>query len=216
MKFLVVVLLALLATPALGDQYSCQTVDRSAVAFVNTNVLVSKLETARRCSLSVDGATATGGRSEAFVGAFNNLQYELFERDGGDSGINADMLAAMFTGPFGPESNMRGGDELVMRTTEALDGDDIALFEECLREFAQMLGPQYEYGEIYDFGERASGEARCSVVMPSGGDGRPEPGRLISRDGALQLEFETNETAFSLLVPANFLIDMRDGNGIFN
>jgi hypothetical protein len=215
MKLLLIVVLALLATPALADQYSCQTVDRSAVAFVNTNVVVSKLETARRCSLSVDGATATGGRSDAFVGAFNNLEYELFQRDAGDSGINADMLAAMFTGPFGPESNMRGGDELVMRTTEALDGDDVALFDQCLREFAQMLGPQYEYGQIYDFGTRESRNARCSVVMPSEG-GRPEPGRLISRDGALQLEFEIDETTFSLLVPANFLIDMRDGNGFFN
>ena len=81
---------------------------------------------------------------------------------------------------------------------------------------AQMLGAQFEYGTIYDFGTRESHNARCSVVTPSDGDGQPEPGRLFSRDGALQLELEANDTQFSLLVPANFLIDMRDGNGFFN
>jgi hypothetical protein len=214
MRLLLVFALLLFCLPAQADQYSCQSVDRSAVAYVNTDMIVSKLETGRRCSLSVDGATATGDRSQAFVGAFNNLHYALFE-EGYPNLINADMLIAMFTAPFGPDSNNPRGDELVDAANETLDPEDIASLEACLTSFGEMLGPQYEYGEIRDFGEFKTRHTNCRVIVPDS-DGDPRPGATIARDGALLLEFEFGDNQASLAIPANFLINSRDGNGTFN
>jgi hypothetical protein len=210
----VAALLGLCATPALADQYSCRTVNQSAAAFVNTNVPVSKIETNRNCRLAVDGATAAGSRSGAYVGAVNNLTELLFNSDFQDEQISRDMMTDMLVGPFSEDRDRAEG-RLADAVQDTLSGDDLDLFTNCFRAFAERLGPQYEYIPLEKFEPMESRRGACQVILPVEEErlGRYDP---ISSSGALALQYDLGDTVLSLYFPASFFTDARDGNGIFN
>lgn len=216
---LALILAAGLQQVARADQYSCQTVDRSAVAIVNVNVPVSKFETNRRCQLSVDGATPDGSRSDAYVGAVNNLTGSLFfPDDSGDSILSRGMLVDLLTGPFsggdGSSSSRRDRD-LPDMVEQNLADEDIAMLEDCFRQFADMLGPEFAFEPVFDIGVQRTHQASCRVVLPASEDA-PRRGGPITRDGALAIELDLGGQVLSLYFPAAFFRDARDGNGIFN
>lgn len=206
--------LGFLVTDAAADQYSCTTVDQSAAAFVVTNVPVSVQESDRQCSLSVDGATGRGDRSGSYVTAVNNLIYELYQTDVGPN-LDANWLIDLIVGPFGPDSNEPGGNELLDRVTEQFDRDDEAVMGQCLLEFGKMIGPEFEYGEIYDFGTYESRHLNCRVIMPRG-EADLETGISSTKEGALAIDYFVDDTRLSVFIPRDFLVDARDGNGTFN
>lgn len=210
----VALLLLSLVPPAFADQYSCRTVNQSASAFVNPNVTVSKVETNRNCRLAVDGATADGGRSGAYVNAVNNLTELLFNSDFQDVEIDRQMMTDMLVGPFSDDRDRSEG-RLAEAVADSLSGDDLKLFTNCFRAFAERLGPQYEYIPLEKFEPMKSRRGACQVILPAEEErlGRYDP---ISSSGALSLQYNLGDTVLSLYFPASFLTDARDGNGFFN
>ncbi len=205
----------LLLAAAQADQYSCQTVDQSAVAYVTTNVAVSKLETQGRCVLSIDGAVATGDRASSFEGEMNALVYEFFQSESRGV-LHPDSFVDLLTSPFGLESRTPDAQALIDSVAANVTPEDITAVEDCLNSFADMLGaPNSGYSGIQDIGVFQTEHVYCYAIMPSG-DLVPEPGWTMLQNGTFYVEFKFDETALSLALPTQLLVTARDGKAVLN
>jgi hypothetical protein len=202
--------------PALADQYSCETVDDNATAFVRTGLPVSIVETNKTCEIAVDGTIASG-RSQNFVGAMNGLSDTLFFSEDLPYEFPREMLRDMIAGPFGDRNNREGGawaglvqDQI---TEEAVFG-----LSQCIRDFADILADNDFNGAevpLTQMGMMTDGPLEC-VVVPPLSEQQPAPGEPTIENGALRLSFSAPEVMLTLYLPADWLRDARDGNGIFN
>ncbi len=215
MKLLLLALaaIALLPMAARADQYSCQTVEQSAVAYVTTNVAVSKLEIPGRCVLSIDGAVATGDRASSFEGEMYGLVHEFFQSESRGV-LHPDSLVDLLTSPFGLESRTPDAQALIDSVAANVTPEDVTAVEDCLNGFADMLGaPNSGYNGIQDIGVFQTEHVYCYAIMPSG-DLVPEPGWTMLQNGTLYVEFKFDDTALSLALPTQLLITARDGKNI--
>ncbi len=233
LRSLLAVLFAVAAAPALADQYSCETVDAGASAFVRTGLPVSIVETNRTCEIAVDGTTASG-RSQNFTGAMNGLTDTLFFSEGLPYELPRDMLRDMIAGPFGDRNDREGGDWAGL-VDEAMTDEAIFGFSQCIRDFTDILNGN-DFGgmdtSLTQMGQMTGGPLQC-VVIPDADDedgsrerrrNRPvissdtsalEPREPLIEGGALRLSLSAPGVMLSLYLPANWLRDARDGNGTF-
>jgi hypothetical protein len=209
---------------SMADQYSCETVDAGAVAFVRQGLPVSVVETNRTCEIAVDGTVASG-RSQNFTGAINGLNDTLFFSEGADYELPADMLRDMIAGPFGDANNGEGGDWAPV-VQDTLDGDTIFGLSQCIRDFTDIINENDRNNAgipLTQMGQMTDGAVKCEVVPPA--NENSDSGLRISSDselrqpiignGALKLSVTTGAVMLSLFLPADFLRDARDGNGTF-
>lgn len=233
-RLLLMVVFTAIVSPTLAEQFSCETVDAGATAFVRAGLPVSIVETNRTCEIAVDGTVASG-RSQNFTGALNGLSDTLFFSDGQPFQLPRDMLRDMIAGPFGDENDREGGDWASMVEDELTD-DALSNFSRCIRDFTDILADNDFNGAdvpLTQMGQMTDGALQCVVIPPAGEVEQPRirrrTGLSISRDnnlapeprqptienGALRLSFSAPDVMLTLYLPADFLRDARDGNGTF-
>jgi hypothetical protein len=212
---LLLVLAILLCFPAVAhaDQYSCETVDQSAVAYVNTNVPVSKLETERRCALAIDGATRTGRIADGFRNGVDALGGLLFAGDEADNDDLADMLVNVIAGPFigGDGSGDSPVDErLAAEMNQAMGRDEVETLRFCFTRFAEAIGPQYDLEEVRGYDTVEEGRIQCDLIDPEQEEG--EIADNTASYGTLRVRFQLDRSReLTFLLPVEFARQQRDG-----
>jgi hypothetical protein len=205
--------IVLFSTAAAADQYSCETVDQSAVAYVNTNVPVSKLETERRCALAIDGATRTGRIADGFRNGVDALGGLLFAGDEGDNDDLADMLVNVIAGPFigGDGSGDSPVDErLAAEMNQAMGRDEVETLRFCFTRFAEAIGPQYDLAEVTDYDRVDEGRIQCDLIAPEHEEG--EIADNTASYGTLRVRFQLDRSReLTFLLPVEFARQQRDG-----
>ncbi len=205
--------IVLFSTAAAADQYSCETVDQSAVAYVNTNVPVSKLETERRCALAIDGATRTGRIADGFRNGVDALGGLLFAGDEGDNDDLADMLVNVIAGPFigGDGSGDSPVDErLAAEMNQAMGRDEVETLRFCFTRFAEAIGPQYELAEVTGYDRVDEGRIQCDLIAPEHEEG--EIADNTASYGTLRVRFQLDRSReLTFLLPVEFARQQRDG-----
>lgn len=215
----------LTAVPVAADQYACETVDAGATAFVRAGLPVSIVETNRTCEIAIDGTVASG-RSQNFTGAINGLTDILFFGEDQDYALPPDMLRDMIAGPFG-DRNDRDGGAWAAEVAEQMTDEAVFGLSQCIRDFADILNDN-DFGgadvPLTQMGQMTDGPLQC-IVVPDDDEEEGRSGLQISRDagppppriegGALRLSFSAPDVMLTLYLPAHFLRDARDGNGIF-
>lgn len=217
MKLLLAVIAAAVLLPAAAkaDQYSCGNVDKSAVAYVTTNVAVSKMETGNNCVIAVDGAIPTGDRATSFEGEMHALVHEFF-LPGAPRELHKDSLVDLLTSPFGLESRTPDAQSLVDSVAANMTDEDVAKARDCLIAFADMLGePNSGFNGIEDIGVFQTERIYCYAVMPSG-ELVPQPGWTMLQNGTLYLQFAFDDTSLALALPTQLLVTARDGKEFLN
>jgi hypothetical protein len=207
------VAIVLFSTTAAADQYSCETVDQSAVAYVNTNVPVSKLESERRCSLAIEGATRTGRIADGFRNGVDGLGGLLFAGDEVDDSDLADMLVNVIAGPFigGDGSGDSPVDErLAAEMNRAMGGGEVDALRLCFTRFAEAIGPQYDLEQVTGYDTVSEGRIECDLIAPE-----QEEGEITDNTasyGTLRVRFELDRSRqFTFLLPVEFARQQRDG-----
>jgi hypothetical protein len=210
---LVVGLFLVFASAASADQYSCETVDQSAVAYVNTNVPVSKLESQQRCALAIDGATRTGRIADGFRNGVDGLGGLLFAGDDVDDDDLADMLVNVIAGPFigGDGSGDSPIDErLAAEMNQAMGGDEVDTLRFCFTRFAEAIGPQYDLEHVSGYDTVEEGRIQCDLIEPEQEEG--EMADNTASYGTLRVRFQLDRSReFTFLLPVEFARQQRDG-----
>jgi hypothetical protein len=210
---LAVAMLLALSSAATADQYSCQTVDRSAVAYVDTKVIVSKLESDRRCSLAIDGATRTGRIADGFRNGVDGLGGLLFLGDEVDDDDLADMLVNVIAGPFigGDGSGDSPVDErLAAEMNRAMGRDEVETLRSCFTRFAEAIGPQYDLEQVTNYDTVEEGRIKCDLIGPEQEEG--EIADNTASYGTLRVRFDLDRSRqFTFLLPVEFAREQRDG-----
>lgn len=206
-------LLLAVAGAARADQYSCETVSRSAVTYVNTDVPVSKLESGRNCSMAVDGATRTGRRASGFTNGLDALGGLLFEGyEFGDDEL-ADMLVNVVAGPFiggDGSSNSPVDRRLQAEMNEAMGRDEVETLRRCFTRFAETIGPQYDHNMIGSFSAIEAGRVQCDLIPAEEDEGAVADN--TASFGTLRVRFQLDrERQLTFLLPVDFARQQRDG-----
>jgi hypothetical protein len=205
--------IVLFSSAAAADQYSCETVDQSAVAYVNTDVPVSKLESGRRCALAIEGATRTGRIADGFRNGVDGLGGLLFAGDEFDDGDLADMLVNVIAGPFigGDGSGDSPVDErLAAEMNQAMGSDEVDTLRFCLTRFAEAIGPQYDLADVSGYDTIEEGRIQCDLIAPEQEEG--ESAENTASYGTLRVRFQLDrEREFTFLLPVEFARQQRDG-----
>lgn len=212
-RVVVAVSLLFFSLPALADQYSCETVSRSSVTYVNTDVPVSKLESNRDCAMAVDGATRTGRRADGFTNGLDTLASVLYEGNELDDGALADTLVNVIAGPFigGDGSGNSPVDErLQAQMNRAMGGDEVETLRRCLNRFAGVIGPQFSLEEVSGYDPIDEGRVQCDLIPEEVEEGAPA--KNTASFGALRVRFQLDrERQFTFLLPVEFARQQRDG-----
>lgn len=195
-----------------ADQYSCETVNRGAVAYVRAGLPVSMVESNRTCEIAVDGVIPVG-RSDNFTGAMNGMMGIMF---GGDDGspLPDSMIRDLLAGPFGDQNDGDGG-EWADAIGRALDPFEVEGVSDCIRRFVEIVNSNdagNDYTSVTQVGDSGDSRLSCTGIPPA--DEGSDPG-MVSVQGGLRISYKVREARFTLIIPVGFIQDARDGNGIF-